>query len=581
MGNESNPQSQTAARRAAARHLAMVKARNKRIILLTISLCLCLVLVVGIATGLFLLLRDPKDDGKILDNVIIGGIAIGGMSREDAENAIRLSIEPVLTKQSMLVRLENETIELTPAMTGIALDVEDLVEAAYQYGRTGTRLEQNWIRAQAKTKTHTIALLPYLRLDLDLIRTTVETFCEGYNVEMVDPVVSIQGERPEYKPNSSTVTHQTLTIVMGYPESILDPQDLYYEILDGYSLMNMEIVYTMPVLVEPGVPNAQKIFESYCLPPVDAVLDPKTFEVTKEIYGYGFNVYELQKRIDRAAYGETIEVTLGFLRPDITASDLNANLFQDRLSSFTATATDSDSNRNNNLATACESLNGLVVKAGERLDLNAALGPRTVERNYVSAPTYPGSTTSIVGGGVDQIASALYYCALRAGMQINVHSHHKYAVSYTPMGIDAAMGSGENLVFTNTTSDPIRILAEANGNSIKITIMGTDTNQYLLDVEYSIVSQTDPTIVYQPMQEDNVYGHKDGDVLQTGLTGYEVITYLYKYNRRTGELVSREMLETVVYETRDIVIVKIGGIESTEPTEPTDPTTPTEPVETP
>lgn len=583
MGNESNTRPQSAARRAAARHLAMVKARNKRIILLTLSLCLCLVLVAGIATGLFFLLRNPKDDGKILENVVVGGVAIGGMTKEDAENAIRLSIEPVITKQTMLVRLENETLELTPELTGVVLDVDDLIEAAYNYGRTGTRLEQNLARAQAKKQTYTIALLPYLRLDLTRIRSVVETFCAEYNVEMVPPSVVVTGERPDYT-GSTSAAHQILTITMGYPESYLDPRDLYYEILDAYSLMTMELVYNMPVLVEPEVPDAQEIFDTYCLKPIDATIDSKTFEITKETYGYGFNVYALQRMIDRAGYGEVIEITMEFLRPDITAQDLNANLFQDRLSSCTANSTENDSARNNNLATACETLDGVVIKAGEKLDLNAVLGPRTTERHYVSAPTYIGSPTSIIGGGVDQVASALYECALRAGLRIDVHVNHRYAMSYTTMGISAAMGSGENLVITNTTSAPIRVLAQATGSSVKITIMGTETRKYMVDIESSVVTQTDPVTVYQPMQEDNVYGYQDGDIIQTGLTGYEVITYICTYDRRTGALVSREMLETIVYESRDIIVIKIGGLEPpptepSDPTEPTDPTDPSDPID--
>ncbi len=562
MGNELNNRPQSAARRAAARHLTIVKARNKRIVLLTIALCLCLVLVAGIITGLYLLLRKPTDDGKILDNVVVGGVAIGGMSRDDAENAIRLSIEPVITRQSMLVRLENETLELSPELTGITLDVDELVDAAYSYGRTGTRMEQNLARAQAKNQTYTIALLPYLRLNLSNIRSAVEEFCSGYSVEMVDPSVTINGQRPTYNPNGNGhAVHQTLIITMGTPESYLDPDALYYEILDGYSLMTMEIIYDVPVLVEPEVPNAQEIFDMYCVSPVDATLDPKTYEVTKEVYGYGFNVYNLQKLIERADYGQTIEITLGFLMPDITAKDLSGNLFRDTLVSYTGNCSGGNSNRNNNLATACAAINGLVIKAGESFDLNAALGPRTTERNYYSAPTYIGSTTSVIGGGVDQVASVLYYCALRAGLQIDQHSYHRYAVDYTPMGTDAAMGANENLVFTNNTSDPIRILAEATGSSVKITFMGTEEKKYLLDIETEIIFQSDPVIVFQSMQKDNVYGYKDGDIIQTGLTGYQVITYLCKYDRKTGELVSREVMAEVVYEKRDIIVIKIESSE--------------------
>ena len=560
MGNESNRRPQSTGRRDSARHAALVKARNKRIILMTVGLCLCLVLVAGIIAGLYLL-RKPKDDGKILDNVLVGGVSIGGMTREDAENAIRLSVEPVITGKSMLVRLDNETLELTPAQTGIELDVEDLVEAAYNYGRTGSRMEQNLARAQAKQQSYTIALLPYLRLNLGAIRSAVEEFCDGYNVEMVEPVVTIEGQRPTYRPNSSPV-HQILTIVMGSPESILDPNDLYYAILDGYSLMNMEIVYTMPVLVEPEVPDAQEIFDAYCVLPVDATLDPKTYEVTDEVYGYGFNVYNLQRLIDRAEYGETITLTLEFLAPDITAKDLTGSLFQDRLASCTATCNDSTASRNKNLAKACAALNGLVIKPGESFDLSAALGPRTLERGYESAPTYVGSTTSAIGGGIDQVASALYYCALRAGLQVESHSYHRYAVGYTPMGTDAAMGTGENLVFTNTTSDPIRVQAQANGSSVKITLIGTEEKSYVLDIETEIIAQIDPETLYQPMQQDNVYGYKDGDVMQTGLTGYQVVTYLCKYNRSTGALISKTVLAEITYEKRDNIIVKIENTEA-------------------
>ena len=563
MATQSNKRPQRDVRRDTQRHLAMVKARNKRIMILTFSLCLCLILVAAAVTGIYVLMQNREVDDKILDNVIVGGINIGGMTKEDAINAVSLSIEPGLTGQSMIVRLENDTLEISPELTGIALDVEDLVDAAFEYGRTGTRLEQSIARAQAKTKSHTIALLPYLRLNLSKLRAAVDEFCDNYSVEMVDPVVSLEGPRPHYavgEDNSSAV-HQTLTITMGIPESNLESSALYYAILDAYSLFQMELRYAVPVLVEPEKPDAQQIFDLYCTSPVDAVMDPRTFEVTPEVYGYGFNVYMLQRQIDRADYGETIQLTLDFLLPDITAEGLAGGLFQDLLVSYTATSTSTTANRNKNLATSCAAINGLVIKAGETFDLNEVLGPRTAERGYASAPAYTGSTSHIVGGGINQTASALYYCALRAGLQIDEHNFHRYAMTYTPMGTDAAMSNSENLVFTNTTSAPIRILAEAIGGNVKITFMGTEDKEFLLDIESTVVAQSAPVTIYQSMQKDNVYGYKDGNIIQTGLTGYTVEVYLCKYDPTTGVLVAKELLHTVTYEKRDIIVVKIEGAE--------------------
>lgn len=564
MGNKRNSKPQSAEGHSTARHLAIVKARNKRIILLTVSLCLLLILAAGIITGLHLLTRQPKDDGLILDNVIVGGVNIGGMTTEDAANAIRLSIEPKLTNQSMIVRLDSDALELKPETTGIELDVEALVDAAFAYGRTGTNAEQNLARAQAKTKEYNIALLPYLRLDFSAIRSAVDNFCAGYSVEMVEPSVTITGERPTYKVNgnNSSATHQILTITMGTPETYLDAADLYYEILDAYSLCTLEFRYEMPVAEEPDKPSAQKIFDTYCTPAVDAILDTKTYEVTDEVYGYGFNVYTLQQRIDTANYGEVLEITLGFLLPDITAKDLTGGLFEDTLVSYTASSIDSSTNRNKNLAIACNAINGLVIKSGETFDLNAVLGPRSADYGYLSAPTFSGSETNIIGGGIDQVASALYYCALRADLAIVNHSFHRYAVEYTPLGTDAAMSNTENLMFTNTTSAPIRILAEATGGKVKITFLGTEDKAYLLDIESVTIAQTVPNITYQSMENDNVYGYEDGDVIQSGLTGYTVETYLCKYNAKTGELISRELLGTVTYESRDIVIIKIESSEN-------------------
>jgi len=546
---------------ATARRLTIIKARNKRISLIAVGLCLCVVILAGIITGVhFLLQHTPEKDDKILPNVYVGGINIGGLTQEDARNVIQLSLIPILTQEDMVVNLPNDTLRLSPADTGISLDVETLVNVAFSYGRSGSKLEQRILRAQAETRDHHIALLPYLMLDLEYVQDAVEEFCNAYQTELIHPTVALQGERPVYGASGNTpVVHQTLIVTMGSPESELSPDAIYNMILDGYSLMQMAQEYEAPIAVEPERPDAQTIFDQLCQLPQDATIDNNTFDITPEIYGYGFNVENLQRQIDRAEYGQVIQVTLDFLLPDITVKALNTNLFKDTLASYVSKCTDgTNSNRDKNLQLSCAAINGYILKVGESFDFDDILGPRTKNKGYREAPTYSGSTTSIVGGGINQTASALYYCALQAGLTINERHAHRYAVTYTPMGTDASITYGsESLVFTNNTSAPIRIIATAQGSTVSITFMGTEDRDYTLKLETVVKETFAPSTVYQYMVKDNAFGYVDGQVTQTSQTGYAIEIYLCKYDKKTNQLVERVLLEEARYEARDRIVIKI------------------------
>lgn len=218
----------------------------------------------------------------------------------------------------------------------------------------------------------------------------------------------------------------------------------------------------------------------------------------------------------------------------------------------------SNKNRDTNLQLSCEAINGYVIKVGESFDFNKVLGPRTTDRGYRNAPIYSGSTSSNIGGGINQTASALYYCALQAGLTIDERHAHRYAVSYTPLGTDASITYGaENLVFTNNTSAPIRILATAEGSTVSITFQGTDTADYMLKFEASVIEVFEPSTVYQHMVKDNAYNYVDGQVTQTSQVGYSIELYICLYDKQTGELVERRLLETARYESRDRIVIKI------------------------
>ena len=557
---------------ATMHHVAMFKARNKRISLMAISACVAVLIVVLIVLGAFFLLLEKPDDGRILSNVYVAGINLGGMTQSEASAALNLAIGNSLSTQDMVVTLPDDKLILTPVDTQAFVNIDDLVEAAYNHGRTGSKLENKLTRANAENKKYVIPLLDYMYLDLDYIRSAVDDFCNNYSSTMIQSTVQLKGTRPDYRTviadgiSLSAVKHQTLQITIGTPQFALDPDMLYKEILDAYSLFQLSFTYQAPAVLEPDPLDAQQLFDTYCVLPEDAHMDSNTFVVTPEVYGYGFDVTQLARLIHRAEYGDTITIQLGFLYPDITEQDLNVNYFQDVLATYTSWDNSTyNSNRHANLKVACAAINGIILKPGESFDFNLVLGPRTTDAGYKSAPSYAGSNSNIIGGGISQIASALRYCALIAGLRVDEYHTHTYAVPYTPMGTDAAISYGtENLVFTNTTPDPIQIFTVYSSGSVVVNIMGTRTTDYLLGIDYQIIDTLIPETVYQYMTEDNVHGYTDGHILQTGLAGYVVEVYVYRYDSVTGEEISRTLLATYTYNRRNQIVVRVGQGEDIE-----------------
>lgn len=573
-----------------ARQLALAR----RIIFLVLGLCVVIAAFVGVQKLKDALFAEPEDDGLILPNVYVAGVNIGGLAPTDARSALQLALSDSYATDDLVVTLPGDSLTLSPANTGAQLDVNAAVEEAYNYGRTGTPAENAKTREEAETKVYTVALLPYLDLDLNYIYSTVETFCDGYSIEMTQPTVELQGTRPEYPhepedwneeengpyvPDFSSIAHQTLVITMGTPDFILEPQALYNCILDAYSLHKMEVSYEAPTLTEPDKIDLVAVFEEFCTLPVDAEMDDKTFAVTDEIYGYGFDIDAVTALLENAQYGQQLSIKLDFLTPDITAEALAGDLFKVVLAEYTSSCSDAfNADRDTNLRLACEALNGYVIKAGETFSFNTAVGPCTTNRGYKTAPSFSGSTASVLGGGISQIASALYCCALRADLVVTERACHAFAVDYTDLGQDAYVSYGnENLCFVNTTTQPIRIVAQAEGSTVTIQLLGTPNEgmNYYVGLESVIFATYAPNTIYQPMSEDNQQGYVDGYVLQSGITGYDIGTYLCKYNLETGELISRVIIASDHYEKRDVIIVRIEGTENS----PVDPTLPSYPVD--
>ena len=107
------------------------------------------------------------------------------------------------------------------------------------------------------------------------------------------------------------------------------------------------------------------------------------------------------------------------------------------------------------------------------------------------------------------------------------------------------------------------------GGTIVVSILGTDTKDYYVKMEYETIGVKAWETVEEEYPEDNEKGYTDGEQIVSPYTGHEVETYRCTYNKETNELISREREAVSNYRSRDAVICKI--IDNTEESEPTDP----------
>lgn len=125
-----------------------------------------------------------------------------------------------------------------------------------------------------------------------------------------------------------------------------------------------------------------------------------------------------------------------------------------------------------NIQRGAQIMDGTIVRPGERFSLNEALGKRTRERGFVEAPQiFNGRLEDAVGGGVSQIATTTYNAAFFAGVQIIEHQPHEFYISRYPMGREATVSwGGPELIWRNDWPAAILVKAYADSDSITVRL---------------------------------------------------------------------------------------------------------------
>lgn len=545
------------------------------------AVVILLILIVLLVT---MLGHEEEDDGKILPNVFAAGVNLGGMTSEQAKAELQAQTADTYGVLDMTISILDSTFTLSPSDTGASLDIDAVVKAAYNYGRTGSKSEQQRAREQAQNSSYTISILPYLNLNTDYIQSAINALGQQFSTSLKQTTYTLDGTRPalEQETYDTSVTHQTLVIHLGTAEYGLKTAELYEQILDAYEI-NLFSVTAQCSIITPDPLDLEALYiNAGCIAPVNADFDVDTYEVTPHVYGYGFTMDQLKTAVESAKYGDEILLELRFIQPDITSDFYTKDMFQDVLGTFSTPLT-TDMAWNTNLRLAASLLNGTIIKRDEVFSFNDIVGEPTEKRGFAYANKYLGkSYQSVLGGGLCQAASTIYYCALMADLEILERSNHSYAVDYIQAGFDAEILYGLiDLKFTNNTENAIRIDAQIKNDELRITILGSDTRTYQSELSYVVDQTYVPETVYNTMYEFNIGGYTEGTILSEGIVGYKISTYITRLDKESGSVLEEVLVTTTYYAKRDKVVVDIyePPIIDPDPTDPSDPVDPSDPTD--
>lgn len=459
-------------------------------------------------------LLDPYDC-RILNNVSIAGVQVGGMTRKEATEAVEAATLDTYTQNDMVIVLPEQTLRLSPADTGASLNIKQVIKAAYAYGREGTE-EENLAAYEASQNTeYALSLEPYLGVDESYIRSALEDYAKAYNIAYTDAAFQLEGEKPQLQADlfDPEAEAQTLVVTIGTPRVELDIDAVMEQVRAAYNENRFEVtVEEIAPLATPEGPDLAAMHEQLTTAAVDCSLNMETYQYVPGTYGYTFDLEAAQTMADNAVYGETIRIPMETVRAEILGDEV---YFRDILG-YCETKHNTNENRNNNLRLLCEALDGMILQPGEEFSYNEALGERTAERGYLPAPAYSGDRlVDSIGGGVCQGSTTLYNCVLLADLEVVERLCHGARVSYVPLGLDATVNWGTtDFKFRNSANFPIMIRAEVSEGYVKMWLMGTDEKDYYI-VMTSGYDDSNPGYIY-------------------------AVSYKNKYDKVTNELISKE-----------------------------------------
>ncbi|MCH5187640.1 MAG: VanW family protein [Oscillospiraceae bacterium] len=510
--------------------IKQTKIENRKIKRLVVFLVVMLLLLAVVGAAALATAAEAGSD-KIIRNVYVDGVRIGGMKTAEAVAAL----EQEFSNRRITVDLGENSRTFTLDELGIRYKTDALVGEAYELGKSGDFAEKvlaicrSFVLPQRFSSSEALVSAE--------ISAEVREYLESFSTLPTESTYSIEDDKVVVTngENGCEADIGRLLELIGEITDFDSPIEVPVNIIP-FEQPNVDDIY-LRTAVNPHAPYGRNSDGSVTATVKNFNLDAAR-EIQKNNTGEG------------AVYEFLIDTESVAPLPDEA-------LYPDVLGERTTEFDTGYVTRSKNIKIAADLLNGAELLPGETFSFNDHNGDITAEKGYQVARGYSnGTVVDTVGAGVCQVSSTLYNAALYSNMEIVRRSNHSLPVAYLPLGQDAAISyPTQDFKFKNSSSAPIKIFASVDGGKLTVQIRGQNDDSFSeIKIENNTLSVIEPTT--KEVTDDSLSPGKRV-VKQRGTRGYVVESFRVVY--KDGAVIKRENLGKSTYKAQNTV-VNVGPI---------------------
>lgn len=472
---------------------------------------------------------------NILNGILINGIDISGMSKEEATDTISKLINEKEGK-GITVSIIDDTQNVSFESLEIKYDISSAISEAYNTGRTGNIFQNNF------TILNLIKNKKEIDIPINLNDTKLNNLISDLSSNLPNKIIQ----------SSYYIDNNNLIITSGSPGDTIEIESFKIDLNSVLKNISNTDNYLESKIIEaiPESINVDNIYNELYKEAKDAYYEKEPFKIYPEVIGISFDKDYTKETMQ--TYKEEYVIPLQITYPKISTSDLDIDIFKDTISNYTTKYDISNADRTTNLELAASKIDGIILAPGEEFSYNTTVGARNIASGYKEAKVYSnGKVVDGIGGGICQISSTLYNCAVYANLDIIERHNHQFITSYVPAGRDATVVYGsKDLKLRNNRSYPIKIQTKVSNGIVSCSAYGIkEDNEYNVDFDIETISVTEPPVKYE--RDESL---QDGTIKQKGANG--TVVKVYKIVKEEGSIISKDLLSQDTYNTLEKIIVE-------------------------